>query len=151
MFLPPCTCPLEVWPSGYPLVYPHRDVWILPTYPGHPPPQGGTWDQAYPSPLWIDTRLCLKTLLCVTAKFSVLSLSGQKVEFPVFPCAVATLWFTRLFSCKATCQSSHFFRLTKFHDISMIFPCFFSKFPVIFSLFLKYDFQVVLNINMQTD
>ena len=47
-------------------------------------------------------------------------------------------------------QGSHFFGLTKFHDISMIFPGFFSKFPGIFSLFLKYDFQVVLNINMQT-
>ena len=33
-----------------------------------------------------------------------------------------------------------------FHDFSK----FFSKFPGIFSLFLKYDFQVVLNINMQT-
>ena len=58
-------------------------------------------------------------------------------------------------------QGSHFFGLTKFHDISMIFPGFFSKFPGIFfiifnkfpgifSLFLNYDFQVVLNINMQT-
>ena len=43
-------------------------------------------------------------------------------------------------------QGSHFFGLTKFHDISMIFPDFFSKFPGIFSLFLKYDFQAVLNI-----
>ena len=33
-----------------------------------------------------------------------------------------------------------------FHDFSR----FFSKFPGIFSLFLKYDFQVVLIINMQT-
>ena len=48
-------------------------------------------------------------------------------------------------------QGSHFFGLTKFHDISMIFPGFFSKFPGIFPLFLKYDFQVVLNINMQTN
>ena len=32
----------------------------------------------------------------------------------------------------------------------MIFPGFFSKFPGIFSLFLKYDFRVVLKINMQT-
>ena len=47
-------------------------------------------------------------------------------------------------------QGSHFFGLTKFHDNSMIFQVFFSKFPGIFSLFLKYDFQVVLNINMQT-
>ena len=47
-------------------------------------------------------------------------------------------------------QGSHSFRLTKFHDISMIFPGFFSKFPGIFSLFLKYNFQVVLNINRQT-
>ena len=47
-------------------------------------------------------------------------------------------------------QGSHFFGLTKFHDISMTFPGFFSKFPGIFSLYLKYDFQVVLNINMQT-
>ena len=47
-------------------------------------------------------------------------------------------------------QGSHFFGLTKLHDISMIFPVFFSKFPGIFSLFLKYDFQVVLNINMET-
>ena len=46
-------------------------------------------------------------------------------------------------------QGSHFFVLTKFH-ISMIFPGFFSKFPGIFSLFLKYDIQVVWNINMQT-
>ena len=44
------------------------------------------------------------------------------------------------------CQGSHFFELTKFHDISR----FFSKFPGIFSLSLKYDFQVVLNINLQT-
>ena len=43
-------------------------------------------------------------------------------------------------------QVSHFFGLTKFHDISMIFSGFLSKFPGIFSLFLKYDFQVVLNI-----
>ena len=48
-------------------------------------------------------------------------------------------------------QGSHFFGLTKFHDISMIFPGFLVNFQVIFSLFLKYDFQVVLNINMQTD
>ena len=48
-------------------------------------------------------------------------------------------------------QASHFFGLTKFHDISMVFPGFFSKFPgIFFSLFLKYDFQVVLSINMQT-
>ena len=48
-------------------------------------------------------------------------------------------------------QGSHFFGLTKFHDISMIFPGFLVNFQVFFSLFLKYDFQVVLNINMQTD
>ena len=47
-------------------------------------------------------------------------------------------------------QGSHFFRLTKFHDISMIFQGFLVNFQVFFSLFLKYDFQVVLNINMQT-
>ena len=47
-------------------------------------------------------------------------------------------------------QGSHFFGLTKFHDISMIFPGFLVNFQVLFSLFLKYDFQVVLNINMQT-
>ena len=43
-------------------------------------------------------------------------------------------------------------RVPTFSDCqnSMIFPGFFSKFPGIFSLFLKYDFQVVLNINMQT-
>ena len=46
-------------------------------------------------------------------------------------------------------QGSHFFRLIKFHDISMIFPGFLVNFQVFFS-FLKYDFQVVLNINMQT-
>ena len=39
-------------------------------------------------------------------------------------------------------QGSHFFRLTKFHDISMIFPGFLVNFQVFFSLFLKYDFQV---------
>ena len=33
----------------------------------------------------------------------------------------------------------------------MIFPGFLVNFQVFFSLFLKYDFQVVLNINMQTD
>ena len=44
-------------------------------------------------------------------------------------------------------QGSHFFELTKFQDFSRFF---FSKFPGIFSLFLKYDFQVILNINMQT-
>ena len=49
-----------------------------------------------------------------------------------------------------TNQGSHFFGLTKFHDISMIFPGFLVNFQVFFSLFLKYDFQVVLNINMQT-
>ena len=47
-------------------------------------------------------------------------------------------------------QGSHFFGLTKFHDISMIFPGFLVNFQVFLSLFLKYDFQVVLNINMQT-
>ena len=46
-------------------------------------------------------------------------------------------------------QGSHFFGLTNFHDISMIFPGFLVNFQVFFSLFLKYDFQVVLNINMQ--
>ena len=49
-----------------------------------------------------------------------------------------------------TSQGSHFFGLTKFRDISMIFPGFLVNFQVFFSLFLKYDFQVVLNINMQT-
>ena len=48
-------------------------------------------------------------------------------------------------------QGSHFFGLTKFHDFSMIFPGFLVNFQVFFSFFLKYDFQVVLNINMQTD
>ena len=38
---------------------------------------------------------------------------------------------------------------TGMQSCSKIFPGF-SKFPGIFSLFLKYDFQVVLNINMQT-
>ena len=55
-------------------------------------------------------------------------------------------------SIRDTCttfQGSHFFGLTKFHDISMIFPGFLVNFQVLFSLFLKYDFQVVLNINMQ--
>ena len=47
-------------------------------------------------------------------------------------------------------RGSHFFGLTKFHDISMIFPGFLVNFQVFFSLFLKYDFQVVWNINMQT-
>ena len=47
-------------------------------------------------------------------------------------------------------QGSHFFGLTKFHDISMIFPGFLVNFQVFFSLFLKYDIQVVMNINMQT-
>ena len=47
-------------------------------------------------------------------------------------------------------QGSHFSGLAKFHDISMIFPGFFSKFPGIFPLFLKYNFQAVLNINMHT-
>ena len=48
-------------------------------------------------------------------------------------------------------QGSNFFGLTKFHDISMIFPGFLKvNFQLFFSLFLKYDFQVVLNINMQT-
>ena len=42
------------------------------------------------------------------------------------------------------------FRTDKFHDISMIFPGFLVKFQVFFSLFLKYYFQVVLIINMQT-
>ena len=46
-----------------------------------------------------------------------------------------------------TGQGSHFFGLTKFHDISRFFLV---NFQVFFSLFLKYDFQVVLNINMQT-
>ena len=35
-------------------------------------------------------------------------------------------------------QGSYFFRLIKFNDFSMIFPGFFSKFPFIFSLFLKW-------------
>ena len=52
--------------------------------------------------------------------------------------------------CYVYLQGSHFFGLTKFHDISMIFPGFLVNFQVFFSLFLKYDFQVVLNINMQT-
>ena len=43
-------------------------------------------------------------------------------------------------------QGSHFSGLTKFHDFSR----FFRKFPGIFSLFLKYNFQAVLNINMHT-
>ena len=47
-------------------------------------------------------------------------------------------------------QGYHFFGLTKFHDISMIFPGFLVNFQVFFSFFLKYDFQVVLNINIQT-
>ena len=43
------------------------------------------------------------------------------------------------------------FGLTKFHDISMIFPGFLVNFQVFFSLFLKYDFLPSgLNINMQT-
>ena len=46
-------------------------------------------------------------------------------------------------------QGSHFFGLTKFHDISMTSPGFLVNVQVFFSLFLKYDFQVVLNINMQ--
>ena len=37
-------------------------------------------------------------------------------------------------------------KIPYFHDFSR----FFGKFLGIFSLFLKYDFQVVLNINMQT-
>ena len=53
-------------------------------------------------------------------------------------------------TCNCLPQGSHFFRLTKFHDISMIFPGFLVIFQIFFSLFLKYDFQVVLNINMQT-
>ena len=40
-------------------------------------------------------------------------------------------------------QGSHFSGLTKFHDFSR----FFSKFPGTFSLFLKYNFQV-LNTNV---
>ena len=55
-----------------------------------------------------------------------------------------------LLECILVLQGSHFFRLTKFHDISMIFPGFLVSFQVCFSLFLKYDFHVVLNINMQT-
>ena len=47
-------------------------------------------------------------------------------------------------------QGSHFFGLTKFHDISMIFPGILVNFQVFSSLFLKYDFQVVLKINIQT-
>ena len=42
-------------------------------------------------------------------------------------------------------QGSHFSGLTKFHDFSR----FFGKFPGIFSLFLKCNFQAVLNINVQ--
>ena len=45
-------------------------------------------------------------------------------------------------------QGSHFFGLTKFHDISMIFPGFLVNFQVFFHYFLKYDFQVILNRNM---
>ena len=60
--------------------------------------------------------------------------------------ALLPLWTKR----HTRLQGSHFFRLTKFHDISMIFPGFLVNFQVFFSLFLKYDFQVVLNINMQT-
>ena len=37
-------------------------------------------------------------------------------------------------------QGSHFFGLTKFHDISMIFPGFFSKFPGIFFIIFKVRF-----------
>ena len=60
--------------------------------------------------------------------------------------------FSEAFVCPQgwSVQGSHFFGLTKFHDISMIFPGFLLNFQVFFSLFLKYDFQVVLNINMQT-
>ena len=47
---------------------------------------------------------------------------------------------------KLKSQGSHFFGLTKFHDFSR----FISKYPGIFSLSIKYDFQVVVNINMQT-
>ena len=47
-------------------------------------------------------------------------------------------------------QGSHFSGPTKFHDISMIFPGFLVNIQIFFLLFLKYDFQVVLNINMQT-
>ena len=57
---------------------------------------------------------------------------------------------TVLSTKKLHSQGSHFFGLTKFHNISMIFQVFFSKLPGIFSLFLKYDFQVALNINRQT-
>ena len=39
------------------------------------------------------------------------------------------------------CQGSHFFGLTKFHDISMIFPGFLVNFQVFFPLFLKYDLK----------
>ena len=42
-------------------------------------------------------------------------------------------------------QGSHFSGLTKFHDISMILI----HFQVFFSLFLKCDFLVVFNINLQ--
>ena len=38
----------------------------------------------------------------------------------------------------------------KFHDISMISRVFLVNFQVFFKLFLNYDFQMVLNINMQT-
>ena len=55
----------------------------------------------------------------------------------------------RYHQCKRPClhQGSHYFVLTKFHDISRFFKV---NFQIFFSLFLKYDFQVVLNINMQT-
>ena len=46
-------------------------------------------------------------------------------------------------------QGSHLSGLTKFH-ISMIFPGFLVNFQVFFLLFLKCDFQVVFNINLQT-
>ena len=38
---------------------------------------------------------------------------------------------------KYSFQGSHFFGLTKFHDISMIFPGFLSKFPGIFFIIFK--------------
>ena len=41
------------------------------------------------------------------------------------------------FETRSYQQGSHFFGLTKFHDISMIFPGFFSKFPGIFFIIFK--------------
>ena len=50
---------------------------------------------------------------------------------------------------KQNTQGSHFSGPTKFHDISMIFPGFLVNFQVFFPLFLKCNFQAILNINVQ--